>query len=103
MPNCVQFFRKSDSSRTAIVLNRLDEELCAHMKIPVHPTQWCCGWSNIQFEAAMGKTLEQICDAYKAEVEHCEAEGLDSTWERNMLKISQYLAENFTTDAWAER
>ena len=103
MPNCVQFFRKSDSSRTAIVLNRLDEELCAHMNVPVHPTQWCFGWSVIQLEAAMGKTLEQICDSYRAEVERCEAEGWDATWERNMLKVSQYLAENFTTDAWAER
>ena len=103
MPNCVQFFRKSDNSREAIVLNRLDEEICAHMGLPVHPTEWCCGWSNIQLEAAMGKTLEQICEHYKAELKEYKKENLSTVWLENMVKISQYLSENFTTDSWAER
>jgi hypothetical protein len=103
MPNCVQFFRKSDISRTPVVLNRLDEEICKHMNIPVHPTGWCCGWSVIQFEAALGKTLSDISAFYKAEVEECKENDWDSTLEENLLKIAQYLEENFTTDAWAER
>jgi len=89
MPNCFTLTRKSDPAAGPVKLTLIDEELCAHLGVEVHPSNWCFGWYDIVgFALAMGKSFAEIrefCEDYE-----------------DLHPIIDYLDANFTTNAWAE-
>lgn len=44
MPNCFQLFEKDSDQKEAISLNRIDEEICQILKVPVHPKKYGGGY-----------------------------------------------------------
>lgn len=90
MPNCFSLTRKGEKTPTDFII--VDEELCAMLGVPVHPTAWVEHWYNIiGLSLACGKSLEELTKQYKEE----KAERL--------VKIAEYLGENYVTNAWCER
>lgn len=104
MANCFQLFPKG--STTAISLNKLDEEICEILNVPVHPKHYGGGFvegafnwfDTIGFTIAMGKSLEE------GEVrEHYRNSDL---WQEELPvieKILDYLEENYTSYSFASR
>jgi len=87
MPNYFSFTRKGETKPTTF--DKIDEELCALMGQPVHPTKFLYGWYDFFGEAvAVGMKLDDPrFDKW-----------LEGNPER--LKIRDYLRDNFTTNAW---
>jgi hypothetical protein len=102
-PNCFQLVRKSDPGAGPVVLNRLDEEICALVGDPVHPRSYCRGWfDSIGFDLSMGKKWTQI----RAEIVERNADDKRAGYynpDFDLLPILDYLEKNFTVSAWCER
>jgi len=89
MPNCFSLTRKSNPEAGPVKLTLIDEELCSHLGVEVHPEYWVHGWYNsIGLMLAMGKSWDECREIFK-----------DSDV---LLPIIDYLEANFITDAWAE-
>ena len=90
MPNCFTLTRKGETEPAS--LSAIDEELCALLKRPIHPTRYVEGWyDSIGFALACGRSWEQIKELFS------------SPWEDDLRKIIVYLETNYITNAWAER
>lgn len=92
MPNCFQLFKKG--SAEAVVLNKVDEELCALLDIPVDPEMYVIGWFDcIGWYIAMGKPLgsQELRDKINS-----------FPVKDKLLKCLDYLEEHYTSDAWSE-
>lgn len=88
MPNCFQLIRKTEPDKSVVKLQQIDEEICAHMEVPVDPDEWVGNWYNtIGFCLAMGKDFAWIRERAVDEQE---------------LKIINFLDANFIPDAWTE-
>jgi hypothetical protein len=97
MPNCFTLTRKGETKPAS--LNGIDEELCQHLGVPVHPTRYLAEWFNtIGFAYACGKTMDQVVTIYR-DYYNAGAEEED----RQRLEIAEYLREHYTTDTWCER
>lgn len=93
MPNCFRLTRKGE--REPIALQKLDEELCGLLGESVHPKFWVIGWyAVIGFAIATGKKLGST------ELREYVADMPEET--ERLLKILDYLEENFTDEAWVE-
>lgn len=100
MPNCFQLSRKTEPDKP-VPLQTIDEEICRLLNEPVDPQYWCCSWYNaIGFSLACGKTFDQI------------REDLIRDWSDNgellsngvkLVRIVDWMKENFIPNAWAER
>jgi len=89
MPNCFTLTRKSNPEAGPVQLALIDEELCAHLGVEVHPQYWVHGWYNtIGLMLSVGKSWDEGREIFK-----------DSDV---LLPIIDYLEANFITDAWAE-
>lgn len=89
MPNCFSLTRKGETEPTS--LSAIDEELCALLGTPVHPTRYVEGWfDSIGFALACGRSWEQI-------------KLFSDPREDNLRKIITHLETNYSVDAWAER
>ena len=91
MPNCFQL-RKKDS-RTPEKLSAVDDAICAHLGVEVHPTKYHASWYDfIGFHIALGKKLggEELQETVSA--------AGDETW----TKILSFLEETYSSDAWVE-
>lgn len=110
MPNYFQLTKKGQTEPMA--LQDIDKELCAHLGVEVHPTEYVNWWvDNIGYALAMGVplvgskklhngqdfSLESLFDADWATHEN---QRFRDTYARH-VKIVAYLRENFTECAWA--
>ena len=92
MPNCFQLTRVGETEPT--VLTALDEEICRHLGVEVHPRFWVEGWyDTIGFQIAMGSRLGS--EELRERVRDYPVRG-------RLPEILEYLERNFTSDAWAE-
>lgn len=97
MPNCFQLTRKGQTEPTGLA--QIDEEICVMLGVPVHPTQYVCGWfDTIGFSAACGKTLAEIAKVYEEYFAQYQ-EPADA----ERAKIAHWLDENYKVHAWCER
>ncbi len=96
MPNCIRFYPKSAPTE-AITLIQLDENICVHLGVEVHPVRYVEGWfDDIAFYGALGKSYEEI---RKILIEdYCGHENCAT-----LLKILDYLEANYTMDSYYER
>jgi len=86
MPNCFCLTSKLTNRITPFA--QIDEELCAHLGVEVHPTKYAFGWYNcIGLALAMGKTFEQQRVLFKEDPE--------------LLRIIDFLDQHYTPDAWS--
>jgi hypothetical protein len=97
MPNCYQLYRKGET-RGGITptypatLQSVDEAICQHFGVPVHPKYWFRDWHNIiGFKIAMGSALGS------SELRQWITENAD-----DLLDVLAFLETNYTSDAWAE-
>lgn len=110
MPNCFSLQRKSDPKAGNVPFSQIDEELCKLFEVPVHEKYYIFGWYDcIGFKVAMGKKLPEIREGFEEmKLEYqtsptpndMTAEMIE--WCDGILKVTDYLIENYTTDAWAE-
>lgn len=92
MPACFQLFLKSDPEAGPVVLQKVDEMICAHFDVPVDPNYWIGNWyGTIGMMLAIGRTFEDCYyDIFK-----------DSN--DGFKEMIQFLDDNFTTNCWTER
>lgn len=91
MPACFNLTRKGE--KEPAVLQAVDEELCAHLGVEVHPKWWVEGWYDfIGFLVATGSPLGG--EELRKKVEELN--------DPAMTKILAYLEEHFTSDNWTE-
>jgi hypothetical protein len=87
MPNCFQLTRKGESRPRE--LEKIDEEICEHLQIPVDPIKWAFEWYNtIGLSLACGQNWDQMRAIFEGE---------------ETLRIIDFLEANYVADAWAER
>ena len=85
MPNCFALYRKG--SKEPEVLQKIDDEMREHFNAPPSPNEWYERWyDTIGLGLALGNDWDKI-----------------KTYFPNKVPIIDWLAENFTSNAWAER
>lgn len=92
MPACFQLTRKGETGPTA--LQAVDEELCRHLGVEVHPKWWVDGWyDSIGFAIATGTALgsQELRDRVAGYPD-----------QGRLPEILAYLEEHFTSDSWTE-
>ena len=91
MANCIQFVDKVTNEPA--ILNRLDELICKHLNVDVHPRSWCRDWFNIIGErAAGGKSYDEIRTYL----------GTYEDWESELTPILDFLQARYRLKAWSE-
>lgn len=90
MPACFQLYKKGSSEPEKFTV--IDEEICAMLDVPCDPVKWIYGWYDIiGFKLAIGKTFEQIVT------------DLEEYNDVELLKITRWLMEHYTSNAWYTR
>src|SRR5689334_4899735 len=85
MPNCFSLTKIGETE--PMKLTQIDELICGHLGVKVHPTQWVYGWYDIiGFGLAMGKTFDDFID--------------NPDWSDRIQEIAKFLKDNFKSDAW---
>lgn len=104
MPNCFALTRKGETE--PVVLQKLNEELCAMLGEPVHERFWTHSWYDIiGFKLAMGRSWDDIDHVLAEYVMHDIMDGRSDEnvqYSADLLTISHYIQTNFTSDAWVE-
>ncbi len=86
MPNCFSLTRNGETAPAT--LTEVDEALCAHLGVPVHPVQWVRGWYDLEgFALAMGRDWDWM----------------RANFDPDRAPIVDFLAANYTPDCWSER
>lgn len=102
MPNCFQLIRKSDPQAGPVSLSLIDEEMCKHFGVTPDPVQYYCEWFNwIGFRLAMGRSLEYLRGYFNGASDFGPKE--DDRMFDELSKITKWLDENFTSDAFYQR
>lgn len=84
---CFQLTRKSNLGSGPVQLTVIDEEICKHLGLPVHPVNYCHNWYNtIGFGLACGKSFDRLREVFKSDL--------------RSIEIINYLDANFTTNAF---
>ena len=97
MSNCFQMTRKGRDKPMA--LQAIDDEMRVAFGEPADPKKWLWQWYNlVGLGLAMGKTWEELRKMFGPD----EDEDEDAFGER-MLRVIDWLEQNFTADAWVER
>lgn len=100
MPNCFQLYPKG--STEPAILQAVDEAMCQHFGVSVDPRYWFYGWYHcIGFLIAM-KGYPLGSDALRAEVCKWYEDPGEAEHLALMLRILDWLAEHYTSDAWVE-
>jgi hypothetical protein len=85
MANCFMLLDKVTGK--PVKLNDVDQAMCEHFGVPVHPTKYYDMWFDLEgFALAMGKTWDEMRTMF---------EDRDA--------IIDFLSANYTPDAWAQR
>jgi len=94
MPNCFSLSRKAEPTKPVRFVE-IDAEICKHLDVPCDDVKYYLGWYDfVGWRLAIGKSLGEV----KVEVEA----NVDNPLTPEMLKLVQYLIDNYTSDAWAE-
>lgn len=84
----------------------LDEELCALLGESPDPVKFVAHWYDIICPSlAMGFTLLELRGRYEFMQQNHEQKQTDTAYVvvyRTLIKIVDYLIENYSTDAWKE-
>ncbi len=84
----------SKETGEAVSFNQIDEEMCAYFKQPVDEDKYLCNWYNsIGWRVAMGKSLVEVAQEFIAY-------GPEAS---DLLQITNWLIERYTTDSWIGR
>lgn len=87
MPNCFALTRKGCNEPESLIA--VDEAICAHLGVEIHPVNYVDGWyDSVGFMLAMGRNWQQIREA-----------GFSG---KNLPKIIDFLEANYISSAWAE-
>ena len=94
MPNCFQLTLKGQDK--AALLSDVDEALCKHLGVEVHPTRYVYGWYNsIGCALACGKDWDWMRQQYQAR----QANDSEDDYSKEFA-ILDYLEANYTAEAW---
>jgi hypothetical protein len=102
MANCVSLSRDG----VKVSFNDIDAEICKMMGVDVSPEFYAFRWyDSICGRLAYGRTFEEIKTSFEGEIEGARAlaPGMRDSRVRfyeNLLKILDYLKDNYTHDAW---
>lgn len=103
MPNCFTLTRKNAPEAGPVVLNTIDNEMCAYFGVTPDQERYYCYWYDIiGFKLALGKSWDQIKEDLKVILAQYEKEELEHErqFQSRLLEIANWLEENFTTNAW---
>jgi polysaccharide deacetylase 2 family uncharacterized protein YibQ len=79
-----------DPAAGPVKFTTVDDELCAHLGVPVHETDYHYGWyTTIGMGLAMGHTWEKLREIF-------------SDYPHTVVIIN-WMEANFTTQSWHER
>ena len=103
MPACFQLYDKSKSSEGPVVLDKIDDEMCAHFGVSPDPIKYLNRWvDSIGFRLAIGKTFAQIREEFEkniAEEKQRKDEGYAKFYQDSLL-ILAYLEERYTVNSF---
>ncbi len=102
MPNFFSLTRKSDPAAGPVSANTLDEEICAHLGVEIHPTNYHVYWyDSIGFRLALGMTWDEIRGRFREQEEDANAKGEFEYADLMgvLLRITDWLEERFTVDS----
>ena len=101
MPVCFTLARKESPERH-LPLSTVDEELCKHLDVPIDAINYHYDWyDSIGLRLAVGKTFPEIEQEYlKYQEEAKETKALE--YYNHMLKIINFLSNNFVSNNWRE-
>ena len=100
MANYFQLISKKTGEATSF--NTIDDELCAHFGYDVNPEQYFAGWyQSIGGRIASGRSFEEIRKQF---IEHgLEHDGKHKELYDMLVKILDYLKDNYDSSAWTSR
>jgi hypothetical protein len=102
MPNRFSLTRRSALADGPVSLQQIDKEICEHFFLPCSEEEWHHGWYNyIGFHLAMGWSFERLGQDIEGEILCAKDRSAINYW-GHMQDILNWLAANFTPDAWAE-
>lgn len=85
MPNCFQLMRIG--TEEPVKLSVIDEEICRHLGIEVHPRQYAFGWYDIiGFGLACGRGFDDFI--------------FDEEFSDNTREIARFLRDHYHHRAW---
>ena len=97
MPNCFDLTKKGEEAPMSLA--KIDDEICAFLGVDPDPVKYHEGWfDSIGFKLATGKNFDQIVENFKEQL----LQFPDDEWLLKMIKITEYLKDNFTSKAWVE-
>lgn len=86
MANYFTLTKIGETEPTAFV--DIDEELCDHFEVPIHPKNWLHHWYDvIGLSLATGRTFDEIIS---------ETDG-------QLNEIARYLRDHYISNAWYSR
>lgn len=100
MLNCFSLTRKSDIGAGPVSFQVIDEEMCKFFNQPCDPVKYMDEWYDIiGFNLAMDLSFDKQRVKY---IEKSKQGNELGEFCKNLVKIIDWLDENFTYDAWAE-
>jgi hypothetical protein len=100
MPACYQLSRTDNLDAGPVNLVAIDEDICRHFGVEIHPTKWYCDWHQaIGFRLAIGKTFDEII----AEFDQSAGPNDEDTFYARLAQIARYLKCAYTNNAWYGR
>ena len=111
MSVCFQLF--AIGSDKGEPLNQVDEAICKHFGVEVHPTLYYHDWFDvIGFRLALGKTWDEIVEEHQQYIREIEqsvciddadSSALDTlAWYTRTIEIVGFLRERYSVNAWRE-
>lgn len=103
MPACFQLYKKGSTEPEA--LQRVDEAICLHFNVPVHPKYWVGGWYNvIGFLIATGKGELGSQELRVAVTDWYDSypDDIRNEVRKDALEVLAYLEANYTSNNWTE-
>ena len=95
MPNCFQLTRKGEDK--PMLLQAIDDEMCAAFGEPTDPNKWLWNWyDTIGLGLALGHDWQKLREIY-------EPEDADDWFYHRLMRVIDWLEQNFTAYAWTER
>lgn len=103
MPACFQLYAKDKPGEGPVILQRIDEAMCAHFEVPCDPVKYLNGWfDSIGFRLAIGKSFAEIKTEFEKYVEEDKDKGDAgfSEFYRDSIQILDWLAERYAPNAF---